>query len=117
MLVRTGSSQNINMDSSWFLGRAVQLYSSRYVVAAVPYCTLKPGMVVTPAAAAIFLEAILSPMSLMALDGGPTNATPASSHISAKEAFSLRKPYLFIVRTDRRGTAARWHGGTEVVGD
>lgn len=56
--------------------------------------TLNPGMVCTPASAAIFLDSILSPMLSIAPEGGPTKATPAFSHASAKEAFSLRKPYL-----------------------
>ncbi len=40
------------------------------------------------------MDAILSPIFSIAPDGGPTNFTPACSHASAKEAFSLRKPYL-----------------------
>ena len=53
---------------------------------------MKPGTVLTPASAAIFLDSILSPMAAMALGGGPMKASPAASSASTKSAFSDRKP-------------------------
>ena len=36
---------------------------------------------------------LLIPMSLIALDGGPTKITPSSSHRFANSGFSERNPY------------------------
>jgi hypothetical protein len=51
-----------------------------------------PGMVLTRAALASFLDSILSPMARMAGEGGPTNATLISSSALANTSFSDRKP-------------------------
>ncbi len=51
-----------------------------------------PGTVETPAAAASFLEVILSPMAWIAATGGPMKLTPAAASASAKSARSERKP-------------------------
>jgi hypothetical protein len=61
-----------------------------WVVSAIS--PLKPGTTETPAAAARFLDSILSPMASMAPGLGPMNTTPASAHMRAKPAFSDRKP-------------------------
>jgi hypothetical protein len=50
------------------------------------------GMVLTLAASASFLDAILSPMAAIECALGPMKAMPSSSQRLAKSSFSLRKP-------------------------
>ncbi len=54
--------------------------------------SLKPGMVLTRASMASFLEAILSPIAAIEWCLGPMKTMPSSSTRRAKAAFSLRKP-------------------------
>ena len=49
-------------------------------------------MTITSAAAAAFLDSILSPIAAMAFGGGPIKAIPASSSARAKLSRSDRKP-------------------------
>ena len=49
-------------------------------------------MVLTPASSAMRLEAILSPIAVIARTPGPMKVIPASARASAKAAFSDRKP-------------------------
>ena len=55
--------------------------------------SVRPGTTGTPAAITVSLARILSPMTSMADEGGPTSTTPATSSASAKATFSARKPY------------------------
>ena len=51
-----------------------------------------PGTVGTPASRATFLAVALSPRAFMFSGVGPMKVIPCSRHISAKVAFSARKP-------------------------
>lgn len=53
---------------------------------------VEPGTTGTPVAATVSLARILSPISAMAVAGGPMKTRPASAHAWAKPAFSARKP-------------------------
>ena len=52
----------------------------------------EPGTTGMPKRRAVALASILSPMMRMCSDVGPMKVMPCSSRISAKRAFSDRKP-------------------------
>ena len=54
--------------------------------------SFQPGMVLTLAASASFLDAILSPIAAMLACLGPMKTMPSSSTRRAKASFSDRKP-------------------------
>ena len=58
----------------------------------VAIASFTPGMQFTPAFAASFLEAILSPMAAMEWCLGPMKTMPDSSQRLEKSAFSLKNP-------------------------
>ncbi len=59
---------------------------------AVSMASFQPGMVLTLASLASFLEAILSPMAAIEWCLGPMKTMPSSSTCRAKASFSDRKP-------------------------
>ena len=54
--------------------------------------SLKPGMVLTLASMANFLEAILSPIAAIAANLGPIKTMPSSSQRRANCSFSDKNP-------------------------